>query len=67
MASIIKVKKIRQLRKKAVTSSMSVTANVHSSLILSTLMMEALHSSKTSVLITITRSHIPKDGILQLS
>jgi hypothetical protein len=41
-----------------------VTANVPSSLVLVTLMMEAL-SSETSILIRITRRHIPKDSILR--
>jgi hypothetical protein len=42
-----------------------VTANiVPSSLILVTLMMEAILSSKTSVLTRVTRRHIPEDGTL---
>jgi hypothetical protein len=43
-----------------------VTANVvPSSLILFTLMMEATHSSETSVLTRATRRHIQKDGVHQ--
>jgi hypothetical protein len=42
-----------------------VTANVvPSSPILVTLMMEAMHSSKTSVLSRATQHNIPEDGIL---
>jgi hypothetical protein len=40
-----------------------VTANVPSTPILVTLMMEALNSSETSVLIRFTLSHIPEDAI----
>jgi hypothetical protein len=41
-----------------------VTANVLSSHILSTLMMEAIRSSETSVLTRATWRRIPNDGIL---
>jgi hypothetical protein len=41
-----------------------VTADARSSLILITLMMEAIHCSKTSVLTRATWRNIPKDGIL---
>jgi hypothetical protein len=55
-ASIIRVTRIGDLL---------VTANViPTSPILVTLMMEAIHSAETSVLIRATGSHIPKDGIL---
>jgi hypothetical protein len=37
---------------------------VPSSLIISTLMMEALHSFETSVITSATRRHVPDDGIL---
>jgi hypothetical protein len=42
-----------------------LTANVViSSLIRSTLMMEATHSSETSIIARTARRHIPEDGIL---
>jgi hypothetical protein len=41
-----------------------VTANVSSSLTVFTLMMEAVRSSETLVLILTTRRHIPEYGIL---
>jgi hypothetical protein len=40
------------------------TANIPSSTILVTLMMEALSSSETSVLARVTRRHIPGDDVL---
>jgi hypothetical protein len=41
-----------------------VTANVLSSPILVTLMVEAIHASETSVLTTVTLLTIPEDGLL---
>jgi hypothetical protein len=41
-----------------------VTANVPSSLILSTLIIEGIRSSETSVLTKATQRHTPEDGIL---
>jgi hypothetical protein len=74
IASIIRVKSINELGTAlAVTNNRSklrifllVNANVFpSSLILFTLMMEAIFSSETPVLTGTTRSHIPDDSILQ--
>jgi hypothetical protein len=41
-----------------------VTADVHNSPILVTVMMEALRSSKMSVLTKVTQRHITEDNIL---
>jgi hypothetical protein len=46
-------------------ASFDVTANILRSLILVTLMMEVICSSKTLVLTRATGHHIPEDSILQ--
>jgi hypothetical protein len=43
-----------------------VTANFPSSPILVTVIMEALHSSETSILTRAKRPNVPEDGILHL-
>jgi hypothetical protein len=65
IASIIRVITIGELVTTLAVTSNYVTANVvPTSLILSTLMIEAVHSSETPFLTRVTRRHIPKDDIL---
>jgi UDP-N-acetylglucosamine 2-epimerase len=54
-------RKTDHIRKEAIESTAII---VPGSLFLFTLMMEAIHSSETSVLTRTTRSHIAENGIL---
>jgi hypothetical protein len=67
-ASFIRETRICELGTLAVTSNrrtLRITANVvPSSLILGTVIMDALRSSETYVPTTVTRRNIPEDGIL---
>jgi hypothetical protein len=69
-ASIIRVTRVSLLGTRLAVvflrsvSRLLVTANVPSSLILVTLMMETIRSSETSVLTTATQRHIIENGIL---
>jgi hypothetical protein len=62
--SIIRVERISKLVFLHSVLQLLITANVPSSLILSTLMLEVIHSSKILVLTRATWCHILEDGIL---
>jgi hypothetical protein len=64
-ASIVMVEAIREVGRTLAVTSNWVTANVvPSSLILSTLIIDAIRSSEPSVLTRATQRHITEDGIL---
>jgi hypothetical protein len=50
---------------RSVLQLLVIADDISSSLILVTLMMEAIHSSDTSILTRATRRNIPEDGTLQ--
>jgi hypothetical protein len=65
IASIIRVKRICELGTPlTITRKLDTTNVIPSSLILFTLIMEAIRSSETSVLTRATLHHISEDGIL---
>jgi hypothetical protein len=66
ISSIIMAKRISGLGSTLPVTSNSAGNVIPSSLILFTLLMEALRYSETSVLTRATRGHIAEGGILQL-